>query len=465
MISIHKVALRKCSQRHTSFFACSSIPRSFDVCYVRNVSRKRGQDGNGSTEECSAAIGAVVGNRYVLRRLLGRGAAACVFAAEHVVVRRPAAIKLAHPTSTWREYLYARLRRETDALARVRYPAVVDVIDAGEIDGVPYLVMSLLEGRTLSGLVAARGRLEPDEVVKVGAEVAFGLAAVHRAGIVHRDVKPGNVIVTAGVTNQVRLYDFGTAKFQDEPTDSKITRSGAPVGKPEYMAPEFLAAGDTDHRGDIYSLGVTLYECLTGSVPFEGEPEDILTELAMTGVPSVLDRRPETPRALAQVVQQCLSGDPEQRFASAYELGMALAYCAAQPLETVDVLRTVRPSPRGPVGPEATGQPRVDPRRAHFRAPYATLACIDREDATPGDAKIEDISEGGVLALTRETVSMGERVRLRFVLPASGRITDVDALARWVRVHNHGRVVGFQFKEMDSDARADIREYVTTANW
>jgi serine/threonine-protein kinase len=172
--------------------------------------------------------------------MLGRGGAAVVFAAEHLLVKRPAALKLPHVDPELREILFARLRRETEALSRVRHPGIVDVVDAGDSEGVPFLAMELLEGRTLGGLVAARGRLEPDEVVKVGLELAAGLHAVHGAGIVHRDVKPENVLVTAEANSRVHLYDFGVAKLGQGPDmpQSKLTVSGAILGTPEYMPAE-----------------------------------------------------------------------------------------------------------------------------------------------------------------------------------------------------------------------------------
>src|SRR5258706_1265913 len=139
---------------------------------------------NETADDSAALIGTVIDGRYVLRRVLGRGAAACVFAAEHLVVRRPVAIKLAHADAARRESRYARLRRETEALSRVRHLSIVDAIDAGESDGAPFLVMPLLEGRTLSGLITSRGRLDPEEVIKLGVELAHGLGAVHRAGLI-----------------------------------------------------------------------------------------------------------------------------------------------------------------------------------------------------------------------------------------------------------------------------------------
>src|ERR1700754_2994347 len=146
------------------------------------------QHSTGAYDPC--APGALVDGRYELRRILGRGGAAVVFAAEHIRVRRWVALKipLIHPDL--RELVCARLRRETAAIAHVRHSAVVDVVDAGEWETLPYLAMELLEGRSLSSLIAARSRLHPEAVIKIGSELAAGLAATHAAGVLHRDVKP-----------------------------------------------------------------------------------------------------------------------------------------------------------------------------------------------------------------------------------------------------------------------------------
>lgn len=408
-------------------------------------------------------LGSTVGGRYVLRRMLGRGGAASVFAAEHAFVKRPVALKLPHDDPKQRSDLHERLRRETSALAQVRHPAIVDVIDGGEIDSMPFLAMQLLEGRTLSGLLTARGRLDPDEVVKIGVELASGLAAAHAAGIIHRDVKPSNVFVTRDLANQVRLLDFGTVKFSGDPNRAGLTQSGAILGTPEYMSPEALLSLPTaDHRADQYSLGVTLYELLAGAVPVEGAIGQILMRLSTSEPAHLSDVRKEVPKALADVIQKSLRREVGERYRDMSEFCAALSVCSARPRESIDVLLgSSRGRAQHPEAKPSPGAPApVEKRREHARAPYVTLACVYSKHR-PIDGRIEDVSEGGVLVVSGEAVSQGDLVRLRFALPLSGRIVDVSAVTRWNRAYRGTRAIGFEFQDLPPVAREEIRRYVT----
>jgi len=411
-------------------------------------------------------LGAVVGERYALRRVLGRGAAAVVYAAEHVRVRRPVALKLPLTDPDQREMLSARLRRETDALARVRHPAIVDVIDAGESDGLPFLVMELLEGRTLSGLIAARGRLQADEVVKVGVVLAEGLAAVHACGLAHRDVKPANVLVTRSPVDQVHLCDFGVARALGPAAleGGKLTQSGAIVGTPEYMAMEALIASDeADHRVDVYALGVMLFECLTGAVPFEGSLAQILQRATAARPPRVSDVRSDVPAALSALVARCLEHDPAARFATMLEVAAALRACMHGATHAIDLLRAepdaATAAPPG-VAVANVATPSFTARREHARAPYMTVSSLQRQGEPARTARIEDISEGGVLLISEQTYTLGEIVRLRFSLPISGRVITLPATVRWTRKARTGPATGVGFTELADAARAEIRQYV-----
>jgi len=469
--------------------------------------------------------GTIVAGRYVIRRVLGHGGAASVYAAEHVVVKRALALKLPHVDVDMREMLFARLRRETKALAAVRHPVIVDVIDGGDTKGVPFLAMQLLEGRTLTGLLAARGSLDPDSVVKIGVQLASGLAAVHAAGIIHRDVKPANVIITREPSNQVRLVDFGVAKLPGavDLVDTNLTQSGAILGTVEYMAPEaLLGQPNVDFRADQYSLGVTLYECATGGVPFDGGLGQVLLRVTTSEPTPLTSLRFDIPKALSEVIHRCLARDPENRFSSMAELSVALAACANRKLDTIDVLGDARgrvapplppsraraqpaapASPTAPASPSpasasttslpavstpaksrsipnlqlpqppaspapavsqpspATPQQPVEARRRVARAPYVTLATLHR-DATsnPIDARIEDISEGGVLVVANEACAQGDVVRLRFATPMTGRMIEITATSRWSRSSRGTRATGFEFQNLSEQTRQEIRQYV-----
>jgi tRNA A-37 threonylcarbamoyl transferase component Bud32 len=429
-------------------------------------------------------LGTVVAGRYVIRRMLGHGGAASVYAAEHLVVKRSVALKLPHLDPDLREVLFARLRRETRALAAVRHPVVVDVIDGGDSDGMPFVAMQLLEGRTLSGLLASRGSLEPDAVVKIGVQLASGLAAIHAAGIIHRDVKPANVIVTRDTTNQVRLFDFGVAKLAGTPevVDSKLTQSGAILGTVEYMAPEALLSLPTnDHRADMYSLGVTLYECATGAVPFDGGLGQVLLRITTSEPTPLAQVKPGIPKALADIVHRCLAREPEKRFASMAELALALAACGSKKLDAIDVLGDARgraappppPPPRNraggapaqpatpqPAAPAPAAQPPPEARRKLARAPYVTLCTLHRDHASSVDARIEDISEGGVLLVASEACNNGDVVRIRFASPMTGKMVDIAALVRWSRSSRGTRATGLEFQALPDATRTEIKQYV-----
>jgi hypothetical protein len=411
-------------------------------------------------------LGSTVGGRYVLKRMLGRGGAASVFAAEHALVRRPVALKLPHDDPRQKEDLHARLRREVFALSRVRHRVVVDVVDGGEIDSMPFLAMELLEGRPLSGLLAARGRLDPEEVIKIGVALASGLAAVHAAGMIHRDVKPSNVFVTRDPVNQVRLLDFGTAKVLDDGQTANLTQTGAILGTPEYMAPEaLLSLPDADHRVDIYGLGATLYELLAGTVPREGAVGQILMKLSSSEPVPLSEVRNDVPKPLADAIQKSLRRDPGGRQQDVSEFGAALAACSSLPHETIDVLHggAFARGQAHAVGAEPGRDARrpVETRREHARAPYVTLACVFSKQRPPIDGRVEDLSEGGVLFVSGETPGQGEVVRLRFALPVSGRILEVGAHTRWSRAHRRTRATGFEFQELPTPAREEIRRYIT----
>lgn len=419
-----------------------------------DVSEPHGVDGG----DLRFPIGTTLGDRYVLKRMLGRGGAACVFAAEHVFVKRPVALKIPHDDASQRDALHARLRLETSALAKVRHRSIVDAVDGGNFGSMPFLAMQLLEGRTLSGLLVARGRMEADDVIKIGTELSAGLAAVHHAGMIHRDVKPSNVFVTRDPSNQVKLLDFGTVKFMDETSAVALTQVGAIVGTPEYMAPEaLLSLPNVDQRVDVYSLGVTLYELLAGAVPFEGAIGQILMKLSSPDTGSLSDIRKDLPPSLVEVVRKSLSREAGERYRDMVEFGAALAACASRPLDSIDVLQgSGRGREAARNAPSA-----VEKRREHARAPYVTLARIFWKERAPIDGRIEDVSEGGVLVVSSETCSPGEFARLKFALPISGRIVDVSAVARWNRAYRSTRATGFEFQELNPPSRDEIKRYIT----
>lgn len=405
-------------------------------------------------------LGAVVDERYELRHVLGRGAAAVVFAAEHLRVRRPVALKLPLYDEELSAMLCARLRREIDALSRVRHHAVVEALDAGEHEGLPYLVMELLEGRTLAGLIAARGKLGPDETIKIGVALAEGLAAVHASDLVHRDVKPLNVLLTHAPWRQVHLCDFGIAKLRESVPDAppRLTEHGAFVGTPEYMPMEALGAEQTDPRVDVYGLGITLFECLTGTVPVEGTLGQIVARLVAGPFPSVSQLRADVPQALSAVIARCVAPQAADRFDSMLELASELRACAGVAPEAVDLLRgAALPAGSQPSAPGSD----VSSRRGHARAPFVTLASVQRGGELASTARVEDVSRGGLLLLCKVAYAAGDTLRVRFALPISGRVIAVPSTVRWARQARHGIATGLEFGELPAAALDEIERYVS----
>jgi len=226
----------------------------------------------GSWSRPQLDVGSVVDRRYRLKREIARGGAGAVFEAEHLYTSRPVAIKLLIAEQAEASESRQRLLLEARALSVARHPGIVLGLDAGETeDGTPYLVMELLEGRTLEGILAVRRRVAVADAVYIGMQLCDALAAAHERGILHRDIKPSNIFISRSESGRevTKIFDFGIARLPQQ--NLKITQQGAVLGTPEYMAPEqLLAQEDVDARCDIYALGVSLYEALAGTVPFEG---------------------------------------------------------------------------------------------------------------------------------------------------------------------------------------------------
>jgi eukaryotic-like serine/threonine-protein kinase len=282
----------------------------------------------------------VLGGRYRLRSRLAAGGMGAVWAAEDLLLGREVAVKLLGEALATDRLAALRLRREARAAGRLVHPGIARVLDLGEDGGRPYLVMELLRGESLAARLARLGPLAPAEAVRVVAAAADALEAAHRAGIVHRDVKPGNVFVTSG--GDVKLLDFGIASAAG---DTAVT-GGVLLGTAAYLAPERVLGHHATPAADVYALGVLLYELLAGRPPFAG---DIGTALAMAHVhahPAPLRSvAPRVPPALAAACEHALAKDPAARPPSAAALAALLR--AAVP--------TDRPPPHP--GPATAGSP------------------------------------------------------------------------------------------------------------
>ncbi len=275
--------------------------------------------------------------QYTLKRKLGEGGMGEVWLAEHGMLKRPCAVKFIRPELATNASNAARFAREVQAVTGLSHVNTVRVYDYGQSDdGSFYFVMEYLNGPTLEELVTESGPLPASRVVHLLRQVCGALAEAHAAGLVHRDLKPGNVIVASlgGQNDVAKLLDFGLVHDLSAGTDDRLTRAGMILGTPAYMCPE-QAAGEAavDARGDIYSLGAVAFFALTGRPPFEGKSTGQLLAAHRSETPPPLsDISPDVPADLAATISRCLSKDPTDRFQSAAEFVVALerCYCASE---------------------------------------------------------------------------------------------------------------------------------------
>lgn len=266
-------------------------------------------------------IGRVIAGRYALERVIGRGGMGYVFEAKHVAVGRRVAVKILRPEAARSAEAVARFHREARAAASIGHKRIVEVLDFGHGDDGAYLVMELLEGADLASIVRAEGALPVARAVGIARQVADGLRAAHAQGIVHRDLKSGNVFVSRrDGRDSVKILDFGVSKviaLDEVEGEGPSTHQGALLGTPHTMAPEQGTDGrSVDHRADLYALGCILFEMLTGTLPFTGStPVEVLYKHVHEAPrrPSSLRADGTIPRALDDLVVKLLSKDREKR--------------------------------------------------------------------------------------------------------------------------------------------------------
>lgn len=265
----------------------------------------------------------LLGGRYRLEGLIGRGGMASVWRAHDTVLGRPVAVKRLHARLQEDPELAERFRREGQAVSRLSHPNLVRLLDQGQEGDEPFLVFELVEGRDLKTLVRRDGPLPPHRAASVCGQVARALAAAHAAGVVHRDIKSHNVLVTDdGIA---KLTDFGIARIVEAEGPSNLTRTGIVMGSSDYLAPEQAEGRVVDERSDIYSLGVVLFEALTGRLPFQGENAvAVATKHVYEAAPDPRSLASGIPPDLAAAVTRALDKRPEHRFATASAFAEAL---------------------------------------------------------------------------------------------------------------------------------------------
>jgi serine/threonine protein kinase len=295
-----------------------------------------------------AQVGKVLDGKYRIDGYISRGGMGAVYRGTHVMLGRPVAVKLISPDLVASPDMVRRFQREARAVTHLDHPHIVKVYDLGQTsDGTLYIAMDLVSGESLNALIRRSGALAPGRIVTILGQVASALALAHRHGVVHRDLKPHNIMIGRDEHGRdvATLLDFGIAKTFEFDAHTKLTATGSTLGTPHYMSPEQAGGVQVDARSDLYSLGIILYEMLVGEVPFTdpSTPAVLVKHLTEKPIPPS-ERRPDlkVPAALEAIALRCLEKTPENRFQTAAELGAELAKV---PVEHTDHEGTIRVSP------------------------------------------------------------------------------------------------------------------------
>ena len=262
---------------------------------------------------------AIINDRYEIGKRIGRGGMAEIFQARDILLDRPIAIKVLFPEFATDPAFVERFRREAQAAANLNHPNIVGVYDWGKVNNTYYIAMEYVSGRTLADILKQSGTLTPIQVCDVMREVAAALGSAHQSGVIHRDVKPGNILVST--TGQVKVADFGIARALGAGVEQGLTQTGAVMGTATYFSPEQAQGAFTDQRSDIYSLGVVMYEMLSGVAPFTGENAVAIAYKQVHEQATPINERVNSvPSGLAAIVTKCMQKSPDDRYTTAEEV-------------------------------------------------------------------------------------------------------------------------------------------------
>ena len=265
----------------------------------------------------------VLGDRYLLQSSIGSGGMATIYSAQDLQVDRVVAVKVLREIFSTDKQFVARFQREARAASVLKHPNIVRVYDYGQTDGNYYIVMELIEGTDLRNYLSSHNVLDVDRAIIIAHDIALGLGAAHRRGIVHRDVKPQNVLI--GIDGSIKLTDFGIVSVYKDANAERLTTSGMTLGSVQYFAPEQAQGEIVTPAADVYALGIVMYEMLTGSPPFDGNSPVAVAMQHIQDKPEPPGQlNPDIPAALEEIILCCLEKVPGARFPDGSELARAL---------------------------------------------------------------------------------------------------------------------------------------------
>ena len=427
-------------------------------------------------------VGDHIDDRYELRRQLGESESCTLFEAVHRYTARRVVVKILRGGDGSIGESEALLTRDTFALGRIRHPYLVELLDAGISHTVPYVVTALLEGRSLEGLLAARGTLTPEETATLGRQIALALEALHRNGMLHGDVSPANVWIVRSPLGEehvvLRNLQMTYEPRRQIPLEGPRRRSGSFA----YHSPESQSGRLVDPRSDLFSLGVLMFECLIGR-----PPQEFASERNDGEAPSLRVLRPELPAGLVFGVERCLKTASSERFSCARDFVGSLESTqiarattrflsgtsqqglrAITPLLDPPMRRVPLRQPTPPQGNLLPATPAIVPeqtsaasRRKVARAAYTTpVRLLGHHGVMEG--RIEDISTRGVLVIAARALEIGAVVQMSFALPGSGVMVQTTAVIRWVRIapSSQRAALGFEFQVPPLALRNAVESYV-----
>lgn len=266
-------------------------------------------------------------DRYKIQAEIGRGGMARVYRALDTVLGRQVALKVLSPQLANDPEFSARFRREGKIVAALQHPHIVTLFDVGETDGIQYLAMDFINGRSVYAVIRERDALPGETVTIIIRAIASALDYAHNQGAVHRDIKPQNILIDSN--GRILLTDFGISVSSDDES-GRLTRTGLFMGTPEYMSPEQVSGSVVDYRTDLYSLAITTYEMFSGEIPFRGNTPDLIVAHAQKLPPPLPTQRNGLPDALIDVLAKALAKDPAQRYQSGLDFSTAIDACFTQ---------------------------------------------------------------------------------------------------------------------------------------